>query len=152
MARKSNSNLFAALLYIVIGALLIIFRNEMLQWAMTIAGIFFVVSGVLEFLKNHLISGIVSLIIGIAILVLGWTIASIVLLVLGILIGIKGIVGLIAILSKKRKNIFDILFPIITIAVGAVVAFGNALGYIVIIGGALLIIDGVIGIIAFAKR
>ena len=104
MAKKNNSELFSALLYIIIGALLIIFRSQTLGWAMTIAGIFFVVSGVLDLIKQNWTGGAVSLIIGIAILVLGWVAAAIVLLVLGILIAIKGVVALIEILQRKKNG------------------------------------------------
>ena len=102
MAKKTNSELFSALLYIIIGALLVIFRSETLGWAMTIAGVIFVISGVLDVFKRNWAGGIISLIIGIAILVLGWAAAQIVLLVLGVLIAIKGVVSLINVLKKKN--------------------------------------------------
>ena len=75
---KSNSELFASLLYILIGVLLIVFRSQTLGWAMTIAGAFFIISGVLDVLKKNWTGGAISLIIGIAILVLGWLAAQIV--------------------------------------------------------------------------
>lgn len=152
MARRSNSNLISAVLYLVIGALLIAFRSQMLTWAMTAIGVIFIVSGVLELLKRHLLGGLVSIGIGVAILVLGWTITSIVLLVLGILIAVKGLMDLLRILSKNRKTVAEILFPVITMVVGVVIAFGNALEIAIIVGGALLIVDGVVGIIAYFKR
>ena len=152
MAKKSDSELFSSLLYIIIGALLVIFRSQTLGWAMTIAGIVFIVSGILDLVKKNQTSGAVSLIIGIAILVLGWAAAQIVLLVLGILIAIKGIVALIDVLKKKNKGILEILFPILSIVVGLMLAFGNALDIMIIIVGVLLIVDGVIGLLGSAKK
>ena len=102
MAKKKNSELISSLLYIIIGVLLMIFRSQTLGWAMTIAGVFFVVCGVLELVRQNWVGGAVSLIIGIAILVLGWLAATIVLLVLGILIAVKGVVALINVLKKKK--------------------------------------------------
>ena len=53
MAKKNNSELFASLLYILIGVLLVIFKSETIGWAMTIAGIFFIVSGALDLIKQN---------------------------------------------------------------------------------------------------
>ena len=152
MAKKSNTELFSSLLYIIIGVLLMIFRTQTLGWAMTIAGIIFIVSGVLDLIKKNWVGGAVSLIIGIAILVLGWTAAQIVLLVLGILIAIKGILALIGVLKKANKNALEIVFPILSIVVGLMLAFGNGLDVMIIIVGALLTIDGVIGLAGSLKK
>ena len=152
MAKKSNSELFSSLLYIIIGILLVVFRSETLGWAMTIAGIIFVISGILDVAKKNWAVGAVSVIIGIAILVLGWAAAQIVLLVLGILIAVKGLVALINVLKKKKKNALEVLFPILSIVVGLMLAFGNALDIMIVVVGVLLAIDGVIGLIGSVKK
>ena len=152
MAKKNNSELFSSLLYIIIGVLLVIFRSQTLNWAMTIAGIIFIVSGVLDLIKKNWTGGAVSLIIGIAILVLGWLATTIVLLVLGILIAVKGIVALIDVFKKSKKNALEIVFPILSIVVGLMLAFGNALDIMILIVGILLAIDGVIGFIGALKK
>ena len=150
--KKKHSELFASLLYIIIGVLLVIFRSQTLGWAMTIAGIFFIVSGALELLKKNWAGGAVSLGIGIAILVLGWLAATIVLLVLGILIAIKGIVALIDVFKDSKKTALDFVFPVLTIVVGIMLAFGRGLDIMIIIVGVLLAIDGVIGLVASLKK
>ncbi|MBQ8310923.1 MAG: DUF308 domain-containing protein [Clostridia bacterium] len=152
MAKKNNSEMFSSLLYIIIGALLIIFRSQTLGWAMTIAGIFFMVSGILDLLKQNWTGGAISLIIGIAILVLGWVATAIVLLVLGILIAIKGIVALVEVLQRKNKNALDLVFPVLTIVVGLLLAFGNGLDIMIIIVGILMVVDGVIGLTGTLKK
>ena len=152
MAKKTNSELFSSLLYIIIGVLLVIFRSQTLGWAMTIAGIIFIVSGALDLIKKNWTGGAVSLIIGIAILVLGWVAAKIVLLVLGILIAIKGIVALINVFKKSEKNALEIVFPILSVVVGVMLAFGNGLPVMIAIVGVLLAIDGVIGLLGALKK
>ena len=152
MAKKNNSELFSALLYIIIGVLLIVFPEEALSWAMTIAGVFFVVCGALDLLKQNWTGGAVSLIIGISILVLGWVLTAIVLLVFGILIAIKGIVALINILQRKKKNALDLVFPILTVVVGLLLAFGYGLSYMIIIVGILMAVDGVIGLVSSLQK
>ena len=152
MEKKANSELFSSILYIIVGLLLVFFPGNVLGWAMTIAGLFFIVSGILDFIKQNWAGGAVSLIIGIAILVLGWLAAAIVLLVLGILVAVKGIVALINVIKNGPKNALELVFPILTIVIGAIIAFGNALSILLIIGGILLAVDGVIGLIGALKK
>ena len=153
MAKKSNSSFSSPILYIILGALLVVFRSQMLNWAMTLAGIFFIVSGAVDISKKNTVGGIVSLIIGIAILVLGWALASIVLLVLGVLIAIKGLIELVDVLKlkKKKRSFIKLIFPILTIIVGLALAFGNGLDFMIVAVGVILIVDGVLGIIGAKK-
>ena len=145
--------MFSSLLYIIIGVLLVIFRLKAVDVAMTIVGALFVISGVLDLVKRNWTGGAVSLIIGIAILVLGWLAVEIVLLVLGILIAFKGIVALLAIFKRKRNNALDVLFPVLTIAAGLMLAFGNnSLDIMIVITGVLLIIDGILGLLGAMKK
>lgn len=147
MANKTKSELFSSLLYIVIGILLVAFRLEALEWAMTIAGVLFVISGIFDLIKKNWAGGAVSLIIGISILVLGWTAAKIVLIVLGIMIAVKGLVSLLSVLASKNKNLLEIIFAILSIVLGVMLAFGNALEILIVITGILLAVDGVLGLI-----
>lgn len=153
MAKKSKVSISTPILYIVLGTLLVIFRSQMLNWAMTLAGIFFIVSGIIDVSKRRTLSGAVSLIIGIAILVLGWTLTNIVLLVLGVLIAVKGLVELLEVLSskKKRRSFLRVLFPVLTIVVGLGLAFGNTLNHIIVAVGVILIIDGILGVVGANK-
>lgn len=150
--KKANSELFSSLLYIIIGVLLVIFRSQTLNWAMTIAGVFFIVSGVLDVVKKNYKGGGVSLVIGIAIIVLGWLAAAIVLLVLGVLIAVKGAVALIDVFKQKKPNALDLVYPILTIVVGLVLAFGNGLDILLIITGVLLAVDGALGLLGEIKK
>lgn len=118
---------------------------------MTIAGIIFVVSGALELVKKHYHGGAVSLIIGIAILVLGWVLPIIVLAVLGVMIALKGIVALLDAL-KGKPNALDIVYPALTIALGVLIALGETVDVLIIIAGALLVIDGALGLLAEFKK
>lgn len=152
MAKKTNSELFSSLLYIIIGVLLVVFRSQTLGWAMTVAGVFFVISGILDLVKSNFTGGAVSLIIGIAILVLGWVAAQIVLLVLGILIAVKGVVALVNVFKRSRKNALDIVFPVLTVVVGCMLAFGNGIDIFIVVTGVLLAIDGVLGLLGSLKK
>ncbi len=154
MAKKKlfDTNLFSAIIYVALGLLLIIFPGEALNWAMTLGGIFFLIFGILELVKKNWFGGAVSIIIGIVILVLGWTLVWLVLLVLGILVAIKGIIALIDALKKKKKNTLSIVFAVLTIVVGIVLAFGNALTILTIIAGVLLVVNGILGLLSAFKK
>lgn len=152
MSKKTNSELFSSILYILVGVLLVIFRTGTLNVAMTIAGLIFVVMGALDLLKKNWTSGAVSLIIGIAIIVLGWLAMAIVLLVLGILIAVKGVFALVEVFKKNNKNALDIVVPVLTVVVGIMLAFGNGLDVMIVIVGVLLAIDGVIGLLGTLKK
>ena len=150
MSKKLKNNLSSPILYIILGALLIIFKAQMLNWAMTIAGVFFAVMGIVDLTKGRK-SGALNLVIGILILVLGNTILDVVLVVLGILIAVKGLVDLLEILKNKKRNAIQVVFAAISIAVGVALAFGNLLGDLIVIIGVLLVIDGALGLLG-AKR
>ena len=153
MAKKKSVSVSSPILYIVLGALLAIFRSSMLNWAMTLAGLFFIVMGIVDLTKKKTLGGIINIVIGVAILVLGWVITSIVLLVLGILIAIKGVTELVEVmkLKKKKRTFFKLIFPIITIIVGLALAFGNALDYVILAVGVILIVDGILGLVGAKK-
>lgn len=152
MATKTKSSeLFSSLLYIVIGVLLAVFPGEALGWCMTIVGALFVVSGVLDVIRRNLLGGGISLVIGVAILLVGWKLLGIVMLVLGILIAVKGVIALIDAL-RGRGNAVTVVFAALTIAIGVFLALGNAAAWIVIVCGALLAVDGVIGLIGSLKK
>lgn len=147
MAKKRNSELISSLLYILIGALLVIFQDRTIGWAMTVMGVIFIVFGILDLIGSNWGSGAVSLIIGIAILVLGWVVTEIVLLVFGILIAIKGVIALIDALRSSKKNVVDIIFAILTVVIGIMLAFGNGLNILIIIAGVMLMFNGILGLI-----
>ena len=131
--------------------ILAIFQGETLDWAMTIAGIFFIVSGILDLVKKNWQGGAISLVIGIAIIVLGWLAATIVILVLGILIAVKGVIALLDVFKKENKNALDFIFPVLTIVAGIALAFGTLVDILILIVGILLAIDGVLGLISSIK-
>ena len=151
MAKKSSFGLSSPIICIALGALLAIFKSQMLSWAMTVAGIVFIVLGVLDLSKKRTTSGAINLIIGIAILVLGWALTSIVLLVLGVLLAIKGLMDLVDALKAKKKSVLRIVASALTMILGLALAFGNGLNDLIFAVGILLIVDGILGLIGSRK-
>ena len=152
MIKKPQSELFTSILYIAIGVLLAIFRSGSLNIAMTIAGVFFIISGVLDIVKKNYVGGAVSAGIGVAIIVLGWLATKIVLLILGILIAVKGVIALIEVIKKASKNVLEMIFPVLSIVLGIMLAFGGGLDLIILIVGIVLAVNGVIGLLGALKK
>ena len=145
--KKSNSELISSLLYIVIGMLLVVFRDRTLGWVMTVVGTIFLIFGALELLRKNWTGAAVSLIIGISIIVFGWVLTEIVILVLGVLIALKGVVSLIEALRQFKKNTVDIVFAALTIIIGLLLAFGELLSIMIAIAGVMLMFNGIIELI-----
>lgn len=148
---KKHSELVSSLLYLLIGALLVIFQDRTIGWAMTVMGALFIVFGILDLVRSNWGGGAVSLIIGIAILVLGWVVTEIVLLVFGVLIALKGVIALIDALRASKKDVLDIVFSILTIVIGLMLAFGNGLNVLIIIAGVMLMFNGILGLLGATK-
>ena len=147
MLKKLNYELISSLLYILIGVLFIVFRDQALSFAMTVAGVLFLIFGVFDLLKNNWTGGAVSLIIGLSIIIFGWVLTEIVILVFGILIALKGTVALIDELRRSKKNIVDIVFAALTIVIGLLLAFGELLSIMIAIAGVMLMFSGIVKLI-----
>lgn len=151
MAKKSKINVSSPIFYIVLGALLFIFKSQMLNWAITIAGICCLAIGIVDLIKGRVGSGIFNIALGAIILIVGLTILNVVLLVLGILIAAKGVADLISILKNKKRNALSVIFAALTIAIGIALAFGKLLGDLIAVIGILLVIDGILGLLGARK-
>ena len=148
MAKKKNSNAaqITALLYIVIGALFIIFKAGVLNWLMTAVGVLFIVNGIIDITKERTVNDIVNIAIGAVIILGGWTFVEIVLIVFGVLLALKGLLDLFA--ALKAKKLFPILSSILTIVAGVLLVLGKwvMLDWFFIALGVLLVIDGLVAL------
>ena len=153
MAKKNAKiDLSSPVLYVALGLLLVLFSGEAISWAMTIAGLFFLITGVLAVIGGRLISGIINILMGVAILVLGWLMVSIVLLVLGLVVAFKGVMALVEELKKKKTNLIGIIVAALIIVAGLALAFGNGIGIVIKVVGIVLVIDGVLSLIGVRKK
>ncbi|MBR2974282.1 MAG: DUF308 domain-containing protein [Clostridia bacterium] len=147
-SKKISNNFLMAILYVVVGALLCIFKAEVLNWVMTAAGVLFVVAGVLDIVKyKNNQSGIVNIVIGAVIIIAGWFILEIALIVFGVLIVINGVNQLVAI--SKTKKLLAFLAPVVTILVGVLLAIAHwvVFDWFFIVVGVIFIVDGVLQLI-----
>ena len=145
-SKKFNSNFTSALMYIILGVLFCVFRAGVLDWLMTIAGVLFIVFGILDLVKGATTSGIINLAIGAVILLGGWFFLEVVLIVFGILLAVKGAIALINSLKALNKSIFDIVFSALTVAVGIMLTVSEwaLMDWFFVVMGVLFIVDGVL--------
>ena len=145
MAKKLSNNFIMAILYVVVGALLCIFKAEVLSWVMTAAGVLFIVAGVLDIFKHkNLTGGIVNVVIGVVILVAGWLLLDIAILIFGVLIIVNGVKDFLAV--RKSKNLTAFVSPVVTILLGIllVVAKWLVADWLFIVIGVVFIVNGVL--------
>ncbi len=142
---EDKNLLISALVYIVLGAMLCIFRTQMLNWAMIVAGIIAIVIGVFAILKGDLIYGIVTAAVGALIILGGWLFVEIILLVLGVILVAKGILELLACFKFTRISIIALFSAILTIVIGIllIVSKWEVTDTFLIVIGVVLIVDGV---------
>ena len=151
-SKKINSNLMSAIMYIVIGALFCIFKAGVLDWLMTIAGILFIVFGIIDLVKGTTTSGVINIAIGAVILIGGWFFIEVVLIVFGILLAVKGTIALINALKARNVSVFNVIFAVLTLAVGVmlIVSKWALIDWFFIVMGVIFIVDGVLGL--FGKK
>ena len=146
--RKSkSSNLTTALLFTLIGAICCIFGAGLINYLLIIGGILFIIFGIIEIVKKNIVSGIISTAIGIVLLAFGGKLVEVIMIILGVVIIIKGVIALINSLRRNRATL-DIVFAVLTIVAGIILAFafGQAADIVIRIAGAILAVTGIIEI------
>ena len=149
MAKKtfSNNNVVNAIVYGVIGLLLIILRAGSLNILMTAIGVLFIALGVMDIVKaKDLVKGIIEVALGIGVIVCGWVIVDIVLLILGIVLIVKSVIE---IAQNYKKGFKAILPAIISLVIGIIFALAkwvlwSAIDIVCIIVGVIFLIDAVL--------
>lgn len=140
---EDKNMLISALVYIVLGAVLCIFRTQALNWAMTVAGIVAIVLGVLAILKGNLIYGVLMAAVGALIILGGWLFVEIILLILGIVLCVKGVFELLACFKFPKISIIALLSAVLTIVCGVllIVSKWEMVDSFLIVIGVILILD-----------
>lgn len=145
---KNLGNNVSALAAIVIGALLILMKGDVISIAMTIAGVACIIFGILDILNKKTTSGLTKLVAGVLVLVLGWVIVDIALTVVGVILIIVGAVGLLEVFKKKAskaKRGKKLLKNVLYLLIGALLVFnlGGVIDWTFIVAGVLLIVEGI---------
>lgn len=147
---KKNNDLLLPVLYIVIGALFCIFKNQIVGWIMTIAGVLFIVNGIIQIVHKETKPGIINIVIGAVIIAFGWTLLWLAMLVFGVLLIISSVMNFL----KGKKDVVAIVKLVVGVVIGALlVTSGFATNdWLFIIVGVILIVQGILYLIPLLKK
>ena len=160
MKKKIGNDLVTALALILIGALFMIYKSEVISIAMSIIGVTLIILGVVDSVRKFVVSGVVKIAFGVLVLAAGWLFITLALYILGAFLLIVGVSELYKLTKVKIKKMtlpmaMHIVQPIIYILVAICLFFnqGGALSWVFTVSGLFLVIDGVVALIgAFDKK
>ena len=149
MSKKSKintNNVILGIIYVIIGALLCVFRGGMLNVFFTVMGILLLAYGIYDVVQKIYVEGIILIVFGILILVGGWTILNILLLVVGAILIAYGAYGLIKLASEKSKDTKAYIVSAVTILIGIwfIAMRWYMVDWFIIALGVIAIIDGIL--------
>ena len=152
-----SSQFLSALMTLILGVLFVILKGEVVGIAIQVFAIVLIITAVLELIRLKIASGIVKAILGIVLLAFGWAITEIALLVIGIVLIVFGVLELVkrivALFKKNRTKllakILGFISPVFSIVAGyfLITSSGEAVGWAIVVGGVLLIINGVLALV-----
>ena len=156
MKKKISGNeIVMASILVIVGALFMIFKGEIISIIMTILGIRMIVRGIFDLMRGYTMGGVVNIVFGALILVAGWLFITLALYILAACLLIAGIGELSGLLKKRVKKlnlavILRIAQPVIYILVAICLFFnqGGAISWVFTVSGLFLIVDGALGLVA----
>ncbi len=160
MKKRFGNDIVTAVALIVIGALFMIYKSEVISIAMSLIGAVLIVLGIVDITRQFVVSGVVKIVFAVLVLAAGWMFITLALYILGAFLLIAGISELYNLSKVKIKKItlpvaMHIAQPIIYILIAICLFFnqGGALSWVFTVSGLFLIIDGVVALIgAFDKK
>lgn len=158
MSKGKKDNLFQSLLFpivmILAGLLLTICSNSILNVALCIIGILFIIYSIISFVKKKYFKGIIMLIVGLIIIYFGVKLLEIALFALGLLLLFVGIYNIIRLTIKKNISLFTVISQVIAIVVGILLLLYSLKGinYVIYLAGIFLIVYGIYQIILVLIR
>ena len=101
---KTSEKVVSAVLTIVLGILLVVLPNRIVEICMTVLGIVLIVSGILNLIDQMVMPAVVKIVVGALIILCGWVLVSAVLYIVAALLLIYGILQLYARIRKSRAR------------------------------------------------
>ena len=100
---KTSEKVVSAVLTIVLGILLVVLPNRIVEICMTVLGIVLIVSGILNLIDKMVMPAVVKIVVGALIILCGWVLVSAVLYIVAALLLIYGILQLYARIKLKSR-------------------------------------------------
>ena len=154
MKKFKGNEIFTAVALIVIGALFMIYKSEVISIAMSLIAFTLIALGIVDLVRKFTVSGVVKIVLGVLVLAAGWLFITLALYVLGAFLLIAGVTELYALTKVKIKKMtlgaaMHIAQPVIYILVAICLFFnqGGALSWVFTVSGLFLVLDGAVGIV-----
>jgi uncharacterized membrane protein HdeD (DUF308 family) len=142
---------------LILGVLFVMLKGGVVGIAIKVFAAVLIITAVIELIKLKIASGVVKAILAVVLLIFGWAITEIALLVIGIVLIVFGVLELVkrivALFKKNRTKLFakilGFISPVFSILAGyfLITSSGKAVDWAIIVGGILLIINGVLALI-----
>ena len=143
---RFGNALTTAIIYITLGVLFCIFRQDVVSWGMLVFGALLIVKGVLDCVNTKSPIGTLPIVIGALLVILRFVLPNFIVQVFGICLAISGFMQL---LNGSAKKLIPLINCIITLVAGIllVVFSGEALSTVFLISGIFLIVNGVLALV-----
>ena len=151
------SQFTSALMTLILGVLFVMLKGGVVGIAIKVFAAVLIITAVIELIKLKIASGVVKAILAVVLLIFGWAITEIALLVIGIVLIVFGVLELVkrifALFKKNRTKllakILGFISPVFSILAGyfLITSSGEAVNWAIVVGGVLLIINGVLALI-----
>mgnify|MGYP003307322745 FL=1 len=117
---------------------------------MTVAGVLFIVNGIIQIVNKKTKDGIINIVIGAVIIIFGWTLLWLAMLVFGILLTVSAVVNFL----NGKKDLIATLKLVISVIIGVLLITNGfaTIGWLFIVIGIILIIQGVLYLIPELKK
>lgn len=154
-------NMIKALITVIVGLILIIFKDNAIKWLLSVIGLILIIQGLINITQNQKKQkGLIEIVGGIGLALLGWLMISIILMLAGLLLLIYGLYILYKLVSSQTKaidikqNMMLYATPIIYILGGGLlcVAQEKATPVLIVIAGILLALNGALNIFKEIKQ
>lgn len=142
-----TTNLFVAVLTIIIGILLIAFKGVIINIAMTILGAGLIVWAVVDGLNNNWTPAVIKGVLGVLIIVLGWVVAHVLLYVIAVALLVYSAYQIYLLVSSKSKGIELYIQPALFVLT-AILFFIQGANWVFVLAGIFLLIEGVVSLLS----
>ena len=154
MKKLRGNEALTSLALVLIGALFMIFKGEVISIAMSLIGFTLIALGIYDIVRKFTMSGVVKIAFALLVMVAGWLLINLALYILGAFLFVAGAWQLYALWNMRFKRInlaiaMHIAQPVIYILVAICLFFnqGGAISWVFTVSGLFLLIDGLLGII-----
>lgn len=150
----NKNSIITLIALIVLGALLIILKSDVISFALTLIGIALILAAMIDFSQQMTHIGVVKAVAGIVVIIFGWVFVSVALYILAIVLIIQGVFQIIdtyrlrSVMPKGIRKTFSYLSPVASVLAGICLMFyqGGTISWIFVLSGLLLVIEGILSL------